>query len=198
MPLKQIEQATETDDEGDDEQEQNKFAQDGNTDDVKATPTPNPYDTILEEARDFLQAAAEAQNLGRLKISASYLALSHSRLIGLAKRFDLAAPSSTKNQRPVLDDQLKALLPADVEWDQAMMVHLASAAAQYHAARTKTPASPNLAAFPRANCDVRSVLKGNSLFKSPEKVGAESTVEEKESNTTTTSSTPNDNPDSVS
>ena len=95
------------------------------------------YDAVLAEAQDFIQAAAEAQNLGRLSISASYLALSHSRLIGLAKRFDLAAPSASKNEPPVLDDQLKALLPADVEWDQAMMAHLASAAAEYHAARTQ-------------------------------------------------------------
>lgn len=149
------------------------------------------YDAVLAEAQDFIQAAAEAQNLGRLSISASYLALSHSRLIGLAKRFDLAAPSASKNEPPVLDDQLKALLPADVEWDQAMMAHLASAAAEYHAARTQpadggtrttttttasTPrqATTTTATSPASNsCDVRSVLQGKSLFDQEEEKGNE-------------------------
>lgn len=148
------------------------------------------YDAALSEAKDFLQAASEAQNLGRLNMSSSYLALSHIRLVALAKRFDLAAPSSSKQHHAgVLDDQLKALLPPDVQWDHDMMSHLASAAAEYHAKRsrggadvnsvqeagvallsTPTPSTPNtLATVPQANCDVRSVLRGDPLMRTPVK-----------------------------
>jgi len=51
----------------------------------------NVLDEILGEASDLLNAAAEAQALGRLKMSNSYLKLAHPRLVGLGKRFDLVA-----------------------------------------------------------------------------------------------------------
>ena len=66
-------------------------------------PTPtimgsNVLDEILGEAQDLLNAAAEAQALGRLKNANSYLVLAHARLVGLGKRFDLVA--SLALQRP--------------------------------------------------------------------------------------------------
>mmetsp|Transcript_23893 Transcript_23893/g.49477 ORF Transcript_23893/g.49477 Transcript_23893/m.49477 type:complete len:875 (+) Transcript_23893:106-2730(+) len=45
-------------------------------------------DEIINEANDLLQAASEAQSLGRLRMSASYLLLAHARLVGLGRRFD--------------------------------------------------------------------------------------------------------------
>jgi SHAQKYF class myb-like DNA-binding protein len=45
-------------------------------------------DSMLSEANDLVGAAAEAQALGRLKMSNSYLLLVHARLITLGKRFD--------------------------------------------------------------------------------------------------------------
>lgn len=45
-------------------------------------------DEIINEANDLLQAAREAQSLGRLRSSASYLLLAHARLVGLGRRFD--------------------------------------------------------------------------------------------------------------
>jgi hypothetical protein len=50
----------------------------------------NVYDAVLGEAEDLLQAAAEAQALGRLKMASAYQLLLHARLVGLAKRFDRA------------------------------------------------------------------------------------------------------------
>ena len=68
-------------------------------------PTPtimgaNVLDEILGEASDLLNAAAEAQALGRLKTASSYLLLAHARLVGLGKRFDLVASLALK-QPPV-------------------------------------------------------------------------------------------------
>lgn len=51
---------------------------------------PNVYDSILAESSDLLQAAAEAQQLGRLKMASAYMLLAHARLVGLGKRFDKA------------------------------------------------------------------------------------------------------------
>jgi hypothetical protein len=50
----------------------------------------NVYDAVLSEASDLLQAATEAQQLGRLKMASAYLLLLHARLVGLGKRFDKA------------------------------------------------------------------------------------------------------------
>jgi hypothetical protein len=56
----------------------------------------NVYDAVLSEASDLLQAATEAQQLGRLKMASAYLLLLHARLVGLGKRFDKAySPLST-------------------------------------------------------------------------------------------------------
>jgi hypothetical protein len=56
----------------------------------------NVYDAVLSEASDLLQAATEAQQLGRLKMASAYLLLLHARLVGLGKRFDKAySPPST-------------------------------------------------------------------------------------------------------
>ena len=56
----------------------------------------NVLDEILGEASDLLNAAAEAQALGRLKMAGSYLLLAHARLVGLGKRFDLVASLALK------------------------------------------------------------------------------------------------------
>lgn len=45
-------------------------------------------DSMLAEAHDLIGASAEAQALGRLQMSSSYLLLAHARLIALGKRFD--------------------------------------------------------------------------------------------------------------
>ena len=45
-------------------------------------------DEIINESNDLLQAAREAQCLGRLRASSSYLLLAHARLVGLGRRFD--------------------------------------------------------------------------------------------------------------
>jgi len=121
------------------------------------------YDAVLQEAQDLMKAAAEAQQLGRLKMSASYLLLLHTRLVGLGKRFDkavafqergeqaiaaaaaaVASPSNNNTKtvgsnKPTADaaaEALKSLLPHNIELDTAMMEHLARAAAELHAART--------------------------------------------------------------
>jgi hypothetical protein len=51
----------------------------------------NVYDAVLGEAEDLLQAAYQAQALGRLKMASAYQLLLHARLVGLGKRFDRAS-----------------------------------------------------------------------------------------------------------
>lgn len=53
-----------------------------------AATTCDIYDAMLGEIHDLLQAAQQAQALGRLKMAATYLLLVHARLVGLGKRFD--------------------------------------------------------------------------------------------------------------
>jgi hypothetical protein len=48
------------------------------------------YDAVLGECEDLLQAASEAQALGRLKMASAFQLLLHARLVGLGKRFDRA------------------------------------------------------------------------------------------------------------
>lgn len=57
---------------------------------VTEQPQQNAFDSILAEASDLMQAAAEAQQLGRFKMASAYLLLLHARLVGLGKRFDKA------------------------------------------------------------------------------------------------------------
>lgn len=52
----------------------------------------NAYDAILAESQDLMQAAAQAQQLGRLKMASAYLLLLHARLVGLGKLFDKIRP----------------------------------------------------------------------------------------------------------
>lgn len=59
------------------------------TTDTARTPV-NVYHAVLGEAEDLLQAAREAQALGRLKMASAYQLLLHARLVGLGKRFDRA------------------------------------------------------------------------------------------------------------
>lgn len=49
---------------------------------------PNAYTAVLAESADLLQAASEAQQLGRLSMASGYLLLLHARLVGLGKLFD--------------------------------------------------------------------------------------------------------------
>jgi len=46
------------------------------------------YDAMMGEISDLLQAAQEAQALGRIKMASTYQLLAHTRLVGLGKRFD--------------------------------------------------------------------------------------------------------------
>jgi hypothetical protein len=86
----------------------------------------------LSESEDLLQAAAEAQNLGRLRMSYSYLRLMHGRLVGLGKRFDKAISSQGKTAK--VTRELSDLMP-HVQFDSQMMEHLAKAAEELHKAR---------------------------------------------------------------
>jgi hypothetical protein len=66
------------------------------TDTIK-TPV-NVYDAVLGEAQDLLQAAREAQALGRLRMASAYQLLLHARLVGLGKRFDRAILESSERE----------------------------------------------------------------------------------------------------
>lgn len=190
----------------------------------------NAVDIVLQESQDLMQAAMEAQQLGRLKMASTYLLLLHARLVGLGKRMDnnhkpaiptqqqepdtseqqlhstvtnsatpvrttlpsndkddsidhqiqhqetvtshindhntpcpepiragepnnsgIDGPPSTSSTvdvetpKTAAAKQLASMLPSNIEMDQAMMEHLAKAAAQLHAARSgKRPRHPNL------------------------------------------------------
>lgn len=116
----------------------------------------NVYDAVLGEAEDLLQAAMEAQAMGRLKMASAYQLLLHARLVGLGKRFDraqvqgpvpetaaqspavsTASASTASESTPVaLHTELSKILPQNVEMDSAMMEHLARAAMELHHQRT--------------------------------------------------------------
>ena len=55
---------------------------------VPSTSPSDIYDAMIGEISDLLQAAQEAQAFGRMKMSATYQLLAHTRLVGLGKRFD--------------------------------------------------------------------------------------------------------------
>ncbi|GAX26529.1 hypothetical protein FisN_23Lh057 [Fistulifera solaris] len=57
---------------------------------TEAVTQQNAFNSILDEADNLCQAAAEAQQLGRLQMASTYLLLLHARLVGLGKRFDKA------------------------------------------------------------------------------------------------------------
>lgn len=116
----------------------------------------NVYDAVLGEAEDLLQAAMEAQAMGRLKMASAYQLLLHARLVGLGKRFDraqvqgpvpetaaqspevsTASASTASESTPVaLHTELAKILPQNVEMDSTMMEHLARAAMELHHQRT--------------------------------------------------------------
>jgi hypothetical protein len=116
----------------------------------------NVFDAVLGEAEDLLQAAMEAQAMGRLKMASAYQLLLHARLVGLGKRFDraqvqglvpetaaqspevsMASASTASESTPVaLHTELAKILPHNVEMDSAMMEHLARAAMELHHQRT--------------------------------------------------------------
>jgi hypothetical protein len=114
----------------------------------------NGYDTILSESEDLLQAAAEAQHLGRLRMSYSYLRLLHGRLVGLGKRFDKAISSQGKSAK--VTRELSDLMP-HVQFDSQMMEHLAKAAEELHKARCGIPADGS-AASAAASTDLRAMF----------------------------------------
>ena len=100
------------------------------------------YDTVLAEASDLMLAASEAQRLGRLKLASGYLLLLHARLVGLGKRFDKQGPLPPESPTDATPKtagarRLAKLLPQDIEMDQAMIEHLAKAAAELHASRSR-------------------------------------------------------------
>jgi hypothetical protein len=126
----------------------------------------NVYDAVLGEARDLLNAAAEAQALGRLKMASAYQLLLHARLVGLGKRFDRAQvqghtvatePSESAKKslemeqaKPQIQSELAKMLPQNVEFDDTMMEHLARKAMELHHQRTgRRIASDNVAAAPK-------------------------------------------------
>lgn len=88
------------------------------TTDTARTPV-NVYDAVLGEAEDLLQAAREAQALGRLKMASAYQLLLHARLVGLGKRFDRAQvidPEPAEEEEPsaegdIVEESCKAPTP---------------------------------------------------------------------------------------
>ena len=139
----------------------------------------NVYDAVLGESEDLLQAAMEAQALGRLKMASAYQLLLHARLVGLGKRFDRAqvqgsvpsatasspastnadsSPSTAATATPDPKDvhsELSKILPTSVELDGAMMEHLARAAMELHHQRTgRRIQSDSVAASPAAAATV--------------------------------------------
>ena len=69
----------------------------------------NAYDAVLAESQDLWQAAAEAQQLGRLKIASAYMLLLHARLVGLGKRFDKHHPTIGNNKQPPAEEAKEEL-----------------------------------------------------------------------------------------
>jgi hypothetical protein len=61
-------------------------------------------DEVLNEADHLLQAAAEAQALGRLRNASTYLLLAHARLVGLGRRFDRSRIEPTATSSSNVDD----------------------------------------------------------------------------------------------
>lgn len=59
---------------------------------------------MLNEADHLLQAAAEAQALGRLRNASTYLLLAHARLVGLGRRFDRSRIEPTATGSINVDD----------------------------------------------------------------------------------------------
>lgn len=59
---------------------------------------------MLNEADHLLQAAAEAQALGRLRNASTYLLLAHARLVGLGRRFDRSRIEPTAASSSNADD----------------------------------------------------------------------------------------------
>jgi len=67
----------------------------------------NVYDSVLAESKDLLQAAQQAQQLGRLKMASAYLLLLHARLVGLGKRFD-RVPAAMDMMKTVMKTSIAA------------------------------------------------------------------------------------------
>ncbi len=61
-------------------------------------------DEVLNESDHLLQAAAEAQALGRLRNASTYLLLAHARLVGLGRRFDRSRIEPTATSSSNVDD----------------------------------------------------------------------------------------------
>lgn len=114
-------------------------------------------DEVINEANDLLQAAREAQCLGRLRASSSYLLLAHARLVGLGRRFDRsrcledetpaeqpAGENSNSNatilQPPQADAKSIILPPLPVAHNAlpevSLMEHLARSGMELHHKRT--------------------------------------------------------------
>ena len=124
----------------------------------------NVYDAVLGEAEDLLQAANQAQALGRLKMASAYQLLLHARLVGLGKRFDRAivedpppppespddststsapgtpaaagTPAAGEDTPPPSVQELSKYLPSHIELDSTMMEHLARVAMELHHQKT--------------------------------------------------------------
>eukprot|EP00956_Cyclotella_meneghiniana_P004901 scaffold6050_cov70-Cyclotella_meneghiniana.AAC.5 len=112
-------------------------------------------DEIINESNDLLQAAREAQCLGRLRASSSYLLLAHARLVGLGRRFDRSrcledeavgvvtkTPDNNANENDEKQTtQTSIILPPmpvaqNALPDVALMEHLARSGMELHHKRT--------------------------------------------------------------
>jgi hypothetical protein len=112
---------------------------------------PNPecsfIDEVINEADDLLQAAREAQSLGRLRSASSYLLLAHARLVGLGRRFDRSRcledemlPNPEGKNGGDSNSTTVILPPMPVAQnalsDVSLMEHLARSAMELHHKRT--------------------------------------------------------------
>jgi hypothetical protein len=72
---------------------------------TEAVTQQNAFNSILDEADNLCQAAAEAQQLGRLQMASTYLLLLHARLVGLGKRFDKAYQNPSLTAKAIAADR---------------------------------------------------------------------------------------------
>ncbi|GKY92091.1 hypothetical protein MPSEU_000180500 [Mayamaea pseudoterrestris] len=103
--------------------------------------TTNTYDCILAECETLLQAAMEAQQLGRLQLASTYLWLLHSRLVPIGKRLDVS--HATKLQQLNNDEKQVTVeeQPADANSDSASVSMETGSAAGAAAATGSSPAA---------------------------------------------------------
>jgi Myb-like DNA-binding domain. len=111
------------------------------------------YDAMIGEINDLLQAAYQAQTLGRLKMASTYLLLAHARLVGLGKRFDSILmvqpppppPPPIIQSQPVSQSQIQSYpQPLQQQQQQQQLQQLQQSYTLGNGATSKAPRILNL------------------------------------------------------